>query len=65
MRRTRTCPCDALPTTVTLIRIRFRRLALDTFTAMELRGVCGQDNALERTRPGRPNLSGETLPTDK
>ena len=38
MRRTRTCPCDALPTTVTLIRIRFRRLALDTFN-MELRDI--------------------------
>ena len=37
MRRTRTCPCDALPT-VTLIRIRFRRLALDTFN-MELRDI--------------------------
>jgi len=37
VRRTRTCPCDALPT-VTLIRIRFRRLALDTFN-MELRDI--------------------------
>ena len=37
MRRTRTCPCDALPT-VTLIRIWFRRLVLDTFN-MELRDI--------------------------
>ena len=37
MRRTRTCPCDALPT-VTLIWTRLRRLALDTFN-MELRDI--------------------------